>query len=104
MWGKYGCVNLYICALVVYLAKTILLTLKISRHISIGAPGHGKCVLDCLNTRDGCYLRGEMNRLLNNLTTTCGSIGVPSFAYSRSVVDCSYLKYIYFNRGFTYFR
>ena len=47
--GIYGCDNKYICALAIYLMKIVSLTLKISIDRSIGAPGHGKYVVDGLN-------------------------------------------------------
>ena len=40
-----------------------LLTLNISIYRSIGAPGHGKYVVDGLNARDKRYMGEQMNRL-----------------------------------------
>ena len=51
------------CALDVYLMTIFSLTLNISIDIAIGAPGHGKYVVEGLNMRDKIYLRGKMNIL-----------------------------------------
>ena len=51
------------CALYVYLMTIFPLTLNISIDIAIGAPGHGKYVVEGLNMRDIIYLRGKMNIL-----------------------------------------
>ena len=43
---------IYICILAVYLTNIVSLTLKISTDSAIGAPGHGKYVVDNIHERD----------------------------------------------------
>ena len=49
------------------------LIFKISTYIAIGTPGHGKDILDGLNTRDKLYLRGKIlsyQKILPQLVNT----------------------------------
>ena len=46
-----GCKKQYRCSFVVYLMIFFSLELKLSNDIEIGAPGHGKYVVDGLNSR-----------------------------------------------------
>ena len=60
VWEEiYGYVKRYICALAVYLMTIVLITLKISIYIAVGAPtpNHGEYVVIVLNSIDKKYLR-----------------------------------------------
>ena len=52
-----GCTKQYICPLAVYLIIIISLSLNISMYRSIGAPGHGKYVVDGIIEIYHIYLR-----------------------------------------------
>ena len=43
------CKSIYICALAFYLDAIVSLTIKIIMDRAIGAPGHGKAVVDGIN-------------------------------------------------------
>ena len=54
----------------------VSLTLKIGIYRSIGSPGQVKYVVDGLNTRYKSHLRGKINIISNNITTTCDGLGM----------------------------
>ena len=69
--------------------------MRISIYRAIGAPGNGKYVVDVINSSNKRYLREQMNRLTNNITTTFEGIGILHSASIRSTISfedtCKYL-------------
>ena len=53
-----GCVNQYRCSFAVYFMVIFsLMTLETIIYRTIGAPGHGKDIVDCINAIDKRYKR-----------------------------------------------
>ena len=77
---------MYICALDVYLMKTVLLRLNIITDRAIGAPCHGKFIVGGPNTIYQRYLRERMNSVLKNITTTGQGLSIIKYASNISTV------------------
>ena len=71
-----SCAKQYICALAVYFMIIVLLTFNMIIDRAIGGPGHGKDVVDGLNSTDKRYLREKMNSFSKIHTTACEGLGV----------------------------
>ena len=68
MWEDTdGCASQYRCAVAIYLTTVLSASLNITIDRAIGAPGHGKDVVDGLNARDKCYLREQLQRIVKDL-------------------------------------
>ena len=61
-----GCAKQYCCALALYLLSMVASTFGIVIDRGIGAPGHGKDVVDGLNACDKRYLREVLNQMVKN--------------------------------------
>ena len=55
-----GCGKQYRCGTALYLLSMLACTFDVTIDRAIGAPGHGKDVVDGLNATDKCYLRKMM--------------------------------------------
>ena len=55
-----GCANQYRCDLNIYLITVLSSSYGIIMDREIHAPGHGKDIVDGLNTTEKCYLKGKM--------------------------------------------
>ena len=55
-----GCAKQYRCGTAIYLLSMLAVMFDITIDRAIGAPGHGKDIVDALNATDKVYLRHKM--------------------------------------------
>ena len=65
----------------------VLLASDLTIYRAIGAPYHGKYVIDVINTGDKKYLKEQINRLLKIIPTTCEGLGMLHSSSNKSAVD-----------------